>query len=159
MRSTLALLVAAISMGLVVAPAAGAPGAEQIVITLEDDPVVIEDFPDPCTGQILHGEGVQNGTIRITDLGERGHHARTDVSGEVDFFDAEGTFVGTWSFETRLIDQLPPDHQGVFRAIDIGPMAYADGTTARFKVNQHEVFAKDDVKKHEWIKFSCLQHP
>jgi hypothetical protein len=159
MRSTLALLVATISMGLVVAPAVGAPGAEQLVITLEDDPVVIEDFPDPCTGQILQGEGVQNGTIRITELGERGHHVRLDVSGEVDFFDAEGTFVGTWSFETRLRDQLPPDGQGVFRVIDIGPMVYADGTTARFKVNQHEVFEKGDVKKREWIKTSCLQHP
>jgi hypothetical protein len=155
MWKLLSAIVVALVLGVVAAPAAlGAP-AEQIVVVIENEPVVIEDFEDPCTGQILQGEGVQNGTIRITDLGEQGHHVRVDVSGEVDFFDAEGNFVGTWSFQTRVGDQFPPEGQGTFLAVDVGPMEYADGTTALFLVHQHEVFEKGDVKKFEIFKTTC----
>jgi hypothetical protein len=155
MWKLLSMVVIAVVLGVVAAPAAlGAP-AEQIVEVIENEPVVIEDFEDPCTGQILHGEGVQNGIIRITDLGEQGQHVRLAVSGEVDFFDAEGNFVGTWSFRTRVGDQLPPEGQGTFRAVDVGPMEYADGTTARFLVVLVHVFEKGDVKKLEIFKTTC----
>lgn len=155
MWKLLSAIVVALVLGVVAAPAALAAPAEQIVVVIENEPVVIEDFEDPCTGQILQGEGVQNGTIRITDLAEQGHHVRVDVSGEVDFFDAEGNFVGTWSFQTRVGDQFPPEGQGTFLAVDVGPMEYADGTTALFLVHQHEVFEKGDVKKLEIFKTTC----
>ena len=155
MWKLLSMVVVAVVLGVVAAPAAlGAP-AEQIVEVIENEPVVIEDFEDPCTGQILQGEGVQNGIIRITDLGDQGQHVRLDLSGEVDFFDAEGNFVGTWSFRTRVGDQLPPEGQGTFRAVDVGPMEYADGTTARFLVVLVHVFEKGDVKKLEIFKTTC----
>ena len=155
MRKFLSAVVVAVVLGVVAAPAAlGAP-AEQIVVAIENEPVVIEDFEDPCTGQILHGEGVQSGIVRITDLGEQGHHIRVDVSGAVDFYDADGNFVGTWTFRSRVGDQVPPDHQGTFLAVDIGPMEYADGTTAIFLVHQHEVFEKGDIKTLEIFKTTC----
>ena len=155
MWKLLSALVVALVLGVVAAPAALAAPAEQNVEVIENEPVVIEDFEDPCTGQILQGEAVVTGTIRTTDLGEQGQHVRLDVPGEVDFFDAEGNFVGTWSFQTRVATQLPPEDQGTFLAVDVGPMEYADGTTALFLVHQHEVFEKGDVKKFEIFKTTC----
>ena len=155
MWKLLSAIVVALVLGVVAAPAALAAPAEQNVEVIENEPVVIEDFEDPCTGQILQGEAVVNGTIRTTDLGEQGQHVRLDVSGEADFFDAEGNFVGTWSFQTRVGDQFPPEGQGTFLAVDVGPMEYADGTTALFLVHQHEVFEKGDVKKLEIFKTTC----
>ena len=120
MWKLLSAIVVALVLGVVAAPAALAAPAEQNVEVIENEPVVIEDFEDPCTGQILQGEAVVNGTIRTTDLGEQGQHVRLDVSGEADFFDAEGNFVGTWSFQTHLGDQLPPEGQGTFEVGGVG---------------------------------------
>ena len=56
MWKLLSAMVVALVLGVVAAPAALGVPAEQIVEVIENAPVVIEDFEDPCTGQILQAK-------------------------------------------------------------------------------------------------------
>jgi hypothetical protein len=150
----LRVVVAALGLGALTVPAAVAAPAEQIIIRLVDEPVTW-DFDDPCTGEAVSGEGFESGVIRITDLGEQGAHVEINVRGAADFFDSEGTFVGTWTYHLRFGDQLPPDDQGAVHQIAVGPFEYADGHTAIVQVHEHEVFAKGDILKREFFKATC----
>ena len=154
-RSARALLcaLAVVALGLLVVPAAGA-SAEQIVITLVDAPNFWE-FEDPCTGDPVHGDAVENGVLRVTDLGEQGFHLRVKARGEVDLLDDEDEFVGTWTYDLRVGDQFPPDGQGAFHLIASGPVEYADGSTAKLHVHLHAVFEKGDEVKREFFKAVC----
>jgi hypothetical protein len=154
MPKLLCLVVAALGLGALTVPAAVAAPAEQIVITLVDEPVTWE-FDDPCTGEAVHGEGLESGLIRFTDLGDLGGHIRINVRGVADFFDSEDTFVGAWTYDLRFGDQFPPDDQGAVHQIAVGPFEYADGHTAIVQVHEHEVFAKGDILKREFFKATC----
>jgi hypothetical protein len=160
MRRRGTLLVAAvvaaalILVGLVVPATAVGASAEQIVITLVDEPAPWE-FDDPCTSDAVHGVGLESGVIRITELGERGHHVRVDVRGVADLFDSEENFVGTWTYRLRFGDQFPPDGQGAVLLIAVGPLEYADGHTAIVQTHEHAVFDKGDITKREFSKATC----
>jgi hypothetical protein len=157
-RGTLlvAALVAAalILAGLVVPATAVGASAEQILITLVDEPAPWE-FDDPCTGDAVHGVGLESGVIRITELGERGHHERVDVRGVADLYDSDENLVGTWRYRLRFGDQFPPDGQGAVLLIAVGPLEYADGHTAIVQVHEHAVFDKGDITKREFLKATC----
>ena len=153
-RRLLCLVVAALGLGAFTAPAAVGAGAEQFVITLVDEPAPWE-FDDPCTGDAVHGVGLESGVLRFTDLGDRGHHLRVNVGGVADLFDSDENFVGTWTYRVRFGDQFPPDGQGAVGLIAVGPLAYADGHTAIVQVHEHEVFAKGDILRREFFKATC----
>jgi hypothetical protein len=142
-HAVLAVLALAV---LAVPTAAIGAGAEQIVITLVDEPAPWE-FDDPCRGGLLEGVGSENGTLRITELGDRGHHIRVNVDGVVDLFDSQGNLVGRWTYRLHATDQFPPDGQGAVHVTASGPIAYADGRSAILHVAHHHVFAKGDVEK------------
>jgi hypothetical protein len=79
-----AVVAAALSLVALVVPAtAVGADAEQIVETVTDEPAPW-DFDDPCTGDVVHGDGLESGVVRITELGDRGHHLRVNVRGVVD---------------------------------------------------------------------------
>jgi hypothetical protein len=147
-------LIAIVALAALIAPANARGAAEQIVIDVVDEPVTFE-FPDPCRGGTLDAEGTESGIIRITDLGDQGHHVRVDVRGTVDLFDDAGAFVGTWTYRLRFRDQFPPDAQGAVMQISVGPLQYADGTRAIVQGHEHEVFAKGDILKREFFKTVC----
>jgi hypothetical protein len=148
------VVVAALSLGALGAPAAVGAGAEQVVFTLVDEPAPW-DFDDPCTGDAIHGLGLESGVIRFTDLGDRGRHIRINVRGVADFFDSEENFVGTWTYRLRFGDQFPPDAQGTVHQIAVGPLEYADGSTRIVQVHEHEVFGKGDILKREFLRTTC----
>lgn len=145
---------ALILVGLVVPATAVGASAEQIVITLIDEPAPW-DFDDPCTGDAVHGIGLESGVVRITELGDQGHHVRVDVRGVADLYDSDENFVGTWTYRLRFGDQFPPDGQGAVLHIAVGPLEYADGHTAIVQVHEHAVFDKGDITKREFFKATC----
>jgi hypothetical protein len=153
-RKLLCVVVAALGLSALSVPAAIGAGAEQIVVTLVDEPAPWE-FDDPCTGEAVHGLGLESGVLRVTDLGDRGHHVRVNVRGVADLFDSEENLVGTWTYRLRFGDQFPPDEQGAVHLIAVGPLEYADGHTAIVQVHEHEVFAKGDILKREFFKATC----
>jgi hypothetical protein len=150
-RTLLCVVVAAVGLWALVAPAPVAARAEQIVITLVDEPAPWE-FKDPCTGEAVHGLGLESGVARITDLGEQGHHVRVNVHGVADLYDSDENFVGMWTYRLRFRDQYA---QGAVLLLAAGPLEYADGHTAIVKVLEHEVFGKGDVLKREFLKATC----
>jgi hypothetical protein len=156
MRRPATLLAAAVvAAALILVPAAAVgAGAEQIVITLVDEPAPWE-FDDPCTGDHVHGVGLESGVVRITELGDQGHHLRVDVRGVADLYDSDENFVGTWTYRLRFGDQFPPDGQGAVLNIAVGPLEYADGHTAIVQVHEHAVFDKGDIRKREFFKATC----
>jgi hypothetical protein len=142
---TCLMLVAAV-WGALGVPAAAAQ-AEQIVFTLVDEPAPWE-FEDPCTGVAVNGTGIENGIVRLTDLGDQGTHERVQVSGTADLFDSEtGNLVGTWTYRLVNTDQIPPDGQGAAHFTASGPVTYVSGRTAILHVFHHHVFDKGDVEK------------
>jgi len=150
-----AVVAAALSLVALVVPAtAVGADAEQIVETVTDEPAPW-DFDDPCTGDAVHGDGLESGVVRITELGDRGHHLRLNVRGVVDLYDSDDNFVGTWTYQLRVGDQFPPDGQGAFLIIAVGPLEYADGHTAIVQVQEHRVFDKGDTLKREFLKATC----
>ena len=52
-------------------------------------------------------------------------------------------------------DQFPPDAQGAAHFVSIGPIAYADGSTATLHVHGTTVFAKGDTVKHDFLRATC----
>ena len=148
------IAIAVLALAALVVPATASAGAEQIVITLVNEPAPWK-FDDPCTGIPVHGMGVENGVVRITELGEQGHHVRVDVRGTVRLFDDSNSFVGTWTYRLRFGDQFPPDGQGAVLLLAVGPLEYADGHTAIVQVHEHQVFEKGDTLKREFFKATC----
>ncbi len=153
-RGMLCGLVTAVAAWVLVVPAPVAASAEQIVISVVDEPVTFE-FPDPCRGGTLNAEGTENGIVRVTDLGDQGHHVRVNVRGVVELYDEAGTLVATWTYHLRFLDQFPPDGQGAVQQISVGPFVYVDGTSAIVQGHEHEVFGKGDVLKREFFKTTC----
>lgn len=145
-RGILCGLIAAPVAWVLVVPAPAAARAEQIVIPVVDEAVTFE-FPDPCRGGILNAEGTENGIIRITELAERGHHVRVSVRGVAELYDDAGVLIGTWTYHLRFLDQFPPDAHGAVGQISVGPLEYADGSSAIVQGHEHEVFDKGDVLK------------
>ena len=156
MRGTTAAILLAVLALVALGIPAGAvgAGAEQIVITLVDEPSPW-DFDDPCTGEAVHGIGAESGVVRITELGDRGHHVRANVRGVADLYDSDDNFVGTWTYQLRFGDQFPPDGQGAVHLVASGPLKYADGHTAIVHVHGHTVFEKGDTIKREFFKATC----
>jgi hypothetical protein len=150
-----AVLAAALSLVALVVPAtAVSADAEQTVTPLVDEPA-LWDFDDPCTGDAVHGDGLESGVLRETELGDQGHHLRVNVRGLVELFDSDDNFAGTWTYHLRFGDQFPPDGQGAVHLIAVGPLQYADGHTAIVHVHEHAVFEKGDITKREFIKATC----
>jgi hypothetical protein len=135
-------------------PAAVLARADQVVFQIVDETFLLE-FDDPCTGLALHGDAIENGLVRSTDLGDGGYHDRVAVTGSVDLYDDDDAFVGTWTYRLRFLDQFPPDGQGAVTMFQVGPMRYADGSRAIIQGHSHEVFGKGDVLKREFFKTVC----
>jgi hypothetical protein len=150
----LCVVVAALGLGALSVPAAAGSGADQFVMKLVDEPAPWE-FDDPCTGEAVHGVGLESGVLRVTELGDRGHHVRVSVNGVADLFDDEENFVGTWTYRVRFRDQFGPEAQGAVLLLAVGPLEYADGRTQIVQVLEHEVFGKGDVLKREFFKATC----
>jgi hypothetical protein len=152
LRYVAVAVLALAGLGVPATPAAGA--AEQIRIDLVDEPAPWE-FDDPCTGDAVHGVGLESGTIHIVELGEQGHHDRVKVDGTADLYDDDEVFVGTWTYTVNFGDQFPPDAQGAVTFRAVGPVEYADGTTAVVTLHGHQVFDKGDTQKREFFKATC----
>ena len=148
MRTRLAALITGLvtAVALALGGPATAGQAEQFVIPIVDEPAPWE-FEDPCTGVALHGIGIENGSVRITDLGDQGTHLRLRVRGVADLFDSDDNLVGTWTYRLVFTDQIPPDGQGAVHATASGPVTYVGGRTAILHVFHHHVFDKGDVEK------------
>ncbi len=136
----------AAAIGLLVAPTVVDAAAQQIVFQLVDEEAPWE-FVDPCTGIAVHGLGIENGTVRITDLGAKGYHLRLAVTGVADLYDDEDNLVGTWTYRLRFLDQYPPGGQGAVHMSASGPVVYETGESAILHVFHQHVFSKGDVEK------------
>jgi hypothetical protein len=147
-RGLLTGLLVAVLMGALVVPSAAAQ-AEQIVLTFVDEPAPWE-FEDPCTGVAVHGVGIENGIVRVTELGDHGDqgvHARVKVSGTADLFDSDEKLVGRWTYRLVFTEEIPPDGQGALHFTASGPVTYVAGRTAILHVFHHVVFDKVGVEK------------
>jgi hypothetical protein len=153
-RKLLCVLVTALAVGALSASAAVGAGAEQIVIRLVDEPAEWE-FDDPCTGEAVHGVGLESGVVRITELGDQGHHVRAALRGVADLYDSQDNLVGTWTYRLRGGTQFPPDGQGADFFVAVGSLDYADGDTAIVQVHEQQVFEKGDILKREFFKATC----
>ncbi len=153
-RAVRRIAIVVLALAALIVPTTAVAGAEQIVITLVDEPAPWE-FDDPCTGTPVHGIGIENGFVKITELGAQGHHVQVRVDGRADLYDDEDNFVGTWTYTIRFGDQFPPDGQGAVSFQAVGPLEYADGSHAVITIHGHTVFDKGDTVKHEFEKASC----
>jgi hypothetical protein len=136
----------AAAIGMLLTPTVIDAAAQQIVFELVDEEAPWE-FDDPCTGIAVHGVGIENGIVRITELGDKGHHVRVAVTGVADLYDDEDNLVGTWTYRLRFTDQVPPGGQGAVHMTASGPVAFATGGNAILHVFHRHVFAKGDVEK------------
>jgi hypothetical protein len=50
---------------------------------------------------------------------------------------------------------LPSDGQGAVDLVSVGPLQYADGSTAIVQGHEHEVFGTGDVLKREFFRTVC----
>ena len=148
------IALAVLAVAVLAIPATAIAAAEQILIPIVNEPSPWE-FDDPCTGVAVHGIGVENGFVKITELGDQGHHVHVRVDGRVDLFDDEGDFVGTWTYRIRFGDQFPPGGQGAVSFQAVGPLEYADGSTVVVTLHEHQVFEKGDLEKREFFKATC----
>jgi hypothetical protein len=148
------IAIAILALAGLVIPATAVAAAEHIVIPIVNAPTPWE-FDDPCTGDAVHGIGIENGFVKITELGAQGHHVQVRVDGRVDLYDDGDDFVGTWTYRIRFGDQFPPDGQGAVSFQAVGPLEYADGSTAIVTLHEHQVFEKGDMEKRAFIKSSC----
>jgi hypothetical protein len=153
-RALRQVAIALLALAALVAPTTAGASAEQIKFTLVDEPV-FWDLDDPCTGQPLHGEGTDSGTVHIVELGDQGFHIRVKVEGSVDLFDDQESFVATFTYSVNFGDEIPPEGQGATRFWAHGTLEYADGTTAKISVLEHFVYAKGDIVKREFLKARC----
>ena len=148
-------ILAILALGALAVPVTAAATAEHIVIPIVNQPTPWDPFEDPCTGITVHGTGIENGFVKITELGDRGHHIQLRVDGRVDLMNDADEFVGTWTYRIRFSDQFPPDAQGAVRFQAVGPIEYADGSSAVITLHEHAVFAKGDIEKRTFEKARC----
>jgi hypothetical protein len=151
-RSIVIAVLACLALAL---PVTAAATAEHILIPIVNEPTPWDPFEDPCTGTVVHGIGIENGQVKITELGAQGHHVQVRVDGRVELLDEGDDPVGTWTYHIRFSDQFPPDAQGAVTFIARGPVEYADGSLAVITLHTHDVFEKGDAVKHEFAKASC----
>ena len=154
-RTGLLAAIATVALAAVVVPAAALAAAEHILIPIVNQPTPWDPFEDPCTGTVVHGTGIENGQVKITELGPQGHHVQVRVDGEVVLLDDANDPVGTWTYHIRFSDQFPPGAQGAVTFIAKGPVEYEDGSSAVITLHSHEVFEKGDTQKHEFEKALC----
>ncbi len=154
-RAGLLAAIATVALAAVVVPAAAVGAAEHILIPIVNEPTPWDPFEDPCTGTVVHGIGIENGQVKITELGPRGHHVQIRVDGEVDLLDEQNDLVGTWTYHIRFSDQFPPGAQGAVTFLAKGPVEYPDGSSAVITLHEHQVFEKGDTLKREFLKASC----
>jgi hypothetical protein len=121
--------------------------------------------PDDCTGNRITGSTTQTVTVTETSTSNGGTHDRVEMSGSVDLYLANGpgpwdpqpgAFVGTWTYDSFISDQAPPDGQGSTTGVSSGPFVLADGTTVRRQTLFHITWAKDgSPPKVFFAKFIC----
>lgn len=156
-----AVLSSMLSLLFVPAVAAG-EGATQSVETFTEE----ADWfgPDACTGLTITGVGTQVVTSYITETSNGGVHVRTDIQGSVDLYQANGpgpwdpqpgAFIGSWTYQTTISDQAPPDGQGSTTGVVSGLLVFPDGTSARRQLLFHLTWEKDGPPKLFFVKFMC----
>ena len=150
------LLVTMLALGALVLPAAALAGAGQFVDTWENAPTPWA-LLDPCTGEDLSGVGTESGIARATFPDAGVEHVRVQASGTVDLYDGGGAFVGTWTYRVNLESQVPPERQGIVHALAVGPLQYADGSTAIVQVQFLLVFEKGEIVKRAFEKSTCVR--
>jgi hypothetical protein len=120
--------------------------------------------PDDCTGLTLTGTANESVTQYLTLTGNGGVHERDDVQGSVDLYQANGpgpwdpqpgAFIGTWTYQTTISDQAPPDGQGSTTAVTSGWLVFPDGSSALRQVLFHITWQKDGPPKLVFAKFLC----
>lgn len=148
------LLPALIALAVALPPAAGAT-ADQIVDVYEDVPTPWT-LVDPCTGTALHGVGTESGIARVTELGDRGEHVRVNADGVVDLYDDDDELIGTWRYALMLVDQIPPDEQGVFVARAAGQLEYTNGGASFVTLRLQFVFEKGGSPKRVVDSGACV---
>jgi hypothetical protein len=160
-RKTAAL--ALVVLAAVALPAVAAAGAVHFTESWTDEPTSFFG-PDECTGLVLTGPGVESGTATIVETPNGGFHVRVDAYGTVDFYEAHGpdpwdpqpgAFVGTWTYELHLSEQVAPGGQGAISGVLAGPFVLADGTTARRQVSFHLTLDEDGPPKVFFAKGVC----
>jgi hypothetical protein len=162
-RHLLAAAVVSSLLGLLFVPAlAAGQGATQSVETFTEE----ADWfgPDACTGLTIVGTGTQSGTSYVTETPNGGIHVRVDIQGSVDLYQANGpgpwdpqpgAFIGSWSYQTSISDQAPPDGQGSTTGVTSGLLVFPDGTTAKRQLVFHLTWEKNGPPKLFFVKFIC----
>lgn len=121
--------------------------------------------PDECSGKTITGTGTETGTVYVTETPNGGVHVRIEIQGSVDLYEATGpgpwdpkpgAFIGSWSYESSISDQAPPDGQGATTGVASGPLVLADGTTVRRQTMFHLTWDKNpQPPKVFFAKFIC----
>jgi hypothetical protein len=148
------LLVTMLALGALVVPATGHAGADQFIDTWENAPTQLA-LLDPCTGEDLSGVGIESGTAHATFPDAGIEHIRVRASGRIDLYDEDGAFAGTWSYHYSLESQVPPDRQGIVHSVAVGPLQYADGTSAIVQAQFLLLFEKGEIVKRAFQMGAC----
>lgn len=142
------VLIAVCALAAAALPTLAAAGAVHFTETFTDEPTSFFG-PDPCVDKFVTGVGTESGTVEAVLPPSGGAHVRVDLSGSVDFYEATnidpedpqpGAFVGTWTYETHLNDQAPPNFKGAVTGVTAGPFVLADGRVFRRQVSFHLTF-------------------
>jgi hypothetical protein len=162
MRRLIAL--AATVLVAVVLPTIAAAGAAHFVETFMDEPTSWFG-PDPCVGKFVTGTGLESGTVSVVETPNGGFHARVDLHGTVDLYEANGpgpwdpqpgAFVGTWTYDAKISDQGPPGGGGAVTGVIEGPFVLADGSSPRRQVSFHLTWDKVGPPKVFFAKSVCV---
>jgi hypothetical protein len=160
-RKTAAL--ALVVFAAVALPAVAAAGATHFVETFTNEPASWFG-PDPCVDKFVTGTGLESGTVSIVETANGGAHVRVDVQGTVDLYEATnpdpedpqpGAFVGTWTYEVHVNEQVAPGGQGTISGVIAGPFVLADGTVRRRQVSFHLTLQSDGPPKVFFAKSVC----
>jgi hypothetical protein len=121
--------------------------------------------PDECSATTITGTGTQSGTDYITETDNGSVHVRTDITGSVDLYEANGPgpwdpqpgrFIGSWSYTTSISDQAPPNEAGSTTGKSSGTLTFPDGSTAKRQLVFHVTWDKDgNPPKLFFVKFVC----
>ncbi len=157
------IAIAATVLAVVVLPTIAGAGVDRSVETWTNEPTFWFG-PDPCTGKVATGRGVESGMASIVETSNGGSHVRIEARGTVDLYEANGpgpsdprpgAFVGTWTYEAKTSDQAPPDGQGAVTGVASGPIVFADGSSANRKILFHLTWEKNGPPKLFFAKFVC----
>jgi hypothetical protein len=162
MRKLIAIA-ASIALVATIVPALAAGTTIHSVETWTNEPTDFYNGDGFCTGTPVAGPGLESGTAKITETANGGFHATGRTEGVYALYEATGppwdvqfgAFVGTWSYTTRIDEQIAPGGNGSFGSVGNGTITYANGSTQKFQIVFRYVPNPDGPPRRFLVTFVC----